>query len=262
VVADDRARLDLLYDLAKRLGAMENANELIAHATERIREFYGAEGCSVLLLDRTGHYFLFPTTAQERGSQTTPDALARIRFPADQGVAGWVLQHGDGLWVPDTAADDRFYSGVDQMTGAVTRSLLCVPLRTLSGKIGVVEVINPATIMPEEDVAFLSTLASDLALAYEKADLQGHIRRELQEVRSIGFTVGLGLIGVGLLVASLASMAHLALALPLPQLFLRPGVLAGVALAASGGFVLVALRRRTRVSPLPPADTAVPAGGA
>jgi GAF domain-containing protein len=251
-VADDRARLDLLYDLAKRLGTMEDANELIVHATERIRAFYGAEGCSVLLLDRTGRHFQFPTTAQERGSKTTPDALSHIRFPADQGVAGWVLQRGEGIWVPDTTADERFYSGVDQVTGAVTRSLLCVPLRTLSGKIGVVEVINPATIAPEEDVAFLSTLAGDLALAYEKADLQGRIRRELAEVRSIGFTVGLGLIGVGLLVASLASLAHLALALPLPQLFLRPGVLAGLALAASGFGVLIALRRRIASSAMPP----------
>jgi GAF domain-containing protein len=251
-VADDRARLDLLYDLAKRLGSMENANALIADATERIRDFYGAEGCSVLLLDRTGRHFRFPTTAQERGSQTTSDELARIRFPADQGVAGWVLQRGEGLWVPDTSADERFYSGVDQMTGAVTRSLLCVPLRTMSGKIGVVEVMNPATIEPDEDVAFLSTLAGDLALAYEKADLQGRIRRELTELRSIAFTAGLGLIGVGLLVVSLSSMAHLALALPLGQLVLRPGVLVGLVLAAGGFGVLFAMRRRTRVSAMPP----------
>jgi GAF domain-containing protein len=243
-VADDRDRLDLLYDLAKRLASMQDADELIAYATRRIRQFFRAEGCSVLLLDRSGREFRFPVSAQGMGSATNPEALRRIRFPADQGVAGWVLGRGEGIWVPDTASDQRFYKGVDRETGTVTRSLVCAPLRTLSGTIGVIEVINPVVgPEPDEDVEFLTAIASDVAAAYEKADLQRRIRREATELRYIGFTVGLALVGAGLLIASVAALGHLAHALPVRQLLLRPGVVGGVTVAIAGIAVLVAIRR-------------------
>lgn len=242
-MADDRDRLDLLYDLAKRLGSTQDADELIAYATRRIRQFFRAEGCSVLLLDRSGREFRFPVSAQGMTSPTNPDALKRIRFPADQGVAGWVVARGEGVFVPDTSTDQRFYKGVDQVTGAVTRSLMCVPLRTLSGAIGVVEVMNPVSDTPTEDVEFLTALASDVAVAYEKADLQRRIRREATELRYIGFTVGLALLGVGVLIAAFAALGHLAHARPVVEVALRPGVLGGTGLAACGLVVLLAVRR-------------------
>jgi len=246
-MADDRDRLDLLYDLGKRLGSMQSSDELIAYATRRIRQFFRAEGCSILLLDRTGREFRFPVSAQGMGSATTSEELRRIRFPADRGVAGWVHMRSEGVWVPDTANDQRFYQGVDASTGSVTRSLMCVPLRTLSGPIGVIEVVNPVVgPTPEDDVEFLTALASDVGAAYEKADLQRRMRREVTELRYIGFTVGLALIGIGLLIAGFAALAHLAHALPVAQLLLRPGVLGGGGVAASGVVLLLAIRRAAR----------------
>ena len=243
-MVDDRERLDLLYDLGKRLASMETADELIEHATDRIREFFRAEGCAVLLLDAASREFRFPVSAQGTRSATTPEALERIRFPADQGVAGWVVKHGEGAWVPDTATDGRFYHGVDQQTGAVTRSLMCVPLRTLSGPIGVVEVMNPEVgPVPDDDLDFLGAIASDVAAAYEKADLQRRIHREVTELRYIGFTVGIALMAVGLLIAAFAALGHLAYAMPLAKLVLRPDVLGGVGVMLSGVVLLLVVRR-------------------
>lgn len=243
-MATDRDRLDLLYDLAKRLGTAERPDELIAYATDRIRESFRAEGCSVLLLDRGGREFRFPVAAQGSDSPADPDTLRRIRFPADRGVAGWVLARGEGVFVPDTARDERFYHGVDDLTGTVTRSLLCVPLRTMAGVIGVVEVVNPVVgPVPEDDVAFLTAVASDVAAAYEKADLQRRVRREAAELRTLGFTVGVALVGLGLATAGVAAVGHLAHALPVAEVAVRPGVLGGIALAASGVVVLLFVRR-------------------
>lgn len=243
-MANDRDRLDLLYDVGKRLASVESADELIAYATRRIRQFFRAEGCSILLLDRSGREFRFPVSAQGMGSATSPEELSRIRFPADRGVAGWVHMRGEGVWVPDTATDQRFYQGVDAMTGSVTRSLMCVPLRALSGAIGVVEVVNPVVgPNPEDDLEFLGALATDVAAAYEKAELQRRIRREAAELRYIGFTVGLALVGAGLLIAAFSALGALAHALPVRQLALRPGVVGGVAAVAAGVVVLLAVRR-------------------
>jgi GAF domain-containing protein len=246
-MADDRDRLDLLYDLGKRLASAGSAEELIAYATRRIRQFFRAEGCSILLLDRTGREFRFPVSAQGMGSATNPEELSRIRFPADRGVAGWVHMRGEGVWVPDTTNDQRFYQGVDQTTGAVTHSLMCVPLRTLSGPIGVVEVMNPIVgPAPEDDLEFLSALASDVGAAYEKAELQRRIRQEATELRYIGFTVGLVLVGIGVAIAAFAALGYLAHALPVRQVLLRPSVVGGAGVALSGLVVLLAVRRTAR----------------
>jgi phosphoserine phosphatase RsbU/P len=243
-MADDRARLNLLYDLGKRLASMHDADELITHAAHQIREFFQAEGCSVLLLDPSGREFRFPVFVNRTGSATNPGVLSKIGFPAGRGVAGWVLEHGEGIWVPDTERDERFYKGVDQLTGAVTRSLMCVPLRTASGMIGVVEVMNPVvTAIPEDDVNFLAAISSDVAAAYEKADLQRRIHREVSELRYIGLAVGIALITVGLLVASFAAFSHLARALPISRLLLRAEVLGGIGAAAGGTALLLAIRR-------------------
>jgi hypothetical protein len=67
-----------------------------------------------------------------------------------------VLQHGEVAVVPDAAADPLFYGGIDEQTGFETRTVLCAPLRTQLGSLGVVEVVNaPPDRMSAEDVEFL-----------------------------------------------------------------------------------------------------------
>jgi GAF domain-containing protein len=146
--------------------------------------------------------------------------------------------------VPDVARDERFYKGVDQLTGAVTQSLMCVPLRTSAGPIGVIEVMNPTVAAaPEDDVRFLGAIAGDVATAYEKADLQRRIQQEASELRYIGVAVGIALAVTGTLVAAFAAFGHLARALPAAQLVTRIEVLCGVGVAAGGIALLLAVRR-------------------
>jgi GAF domain-containing protein len=124
---------------------------------------------------------------------------------------------------------------------------MCVPLRTFSGAIGVVELMNPVvTSTPQDDVNFLGAIANDVAAAYEKADLQRRIQQEANELRYIGIVVGIALITVGLLVASFAVFGHLARALPISQLWERIEALGGIGLAAGGLLLLLAIRRAAR----------------
>jgi len=86
--------------------------------------------------------FYVPVASQRESREAGDTLLAEVRFPADRGVGGWVLEHGEA--VQDAAHDARFYSGVDRLTNLTTHAILCAPLRTRSGIIGVIEVINPA----------------------------------------------------------------------------------------------------------------------
>src|SRR6185436_6398535 len=95
----------------------------------------------------------------------------------------------------------------------------------------------------QDDVNFLGAIAGDVATAYEKADLQRRITQEANELRYIGFGVGIALTVAGMLLAAFAAFGHLARALPASQVFTRIEVLSGLGVAAGGIALLLAVRR-------------------
>ena len=234
-------RLHLLYDVNQRLATFTELDELLRYATRRTREVLDAEGCAILLLDPTRREFYFPIASQAEASKSSEARLAEIRFPADRGIAGWVLGHEQATAVNDVANDPRFYGGVDQQTNITTRAVLCAPLRGRAGNIGVIEVINPTSgAFADDDVEFLEALADDIAVAHEKAQLYETLHHEIIGLRQAGRYLGTALIVLGLLLAAGATIGHLAVSLPLRELATRPGMLAAIA-AVVLGVVLVAV---------------------
>jgi len=236
-------RLHLLYEVNRRLTAFTDLDELLHYATARTRELFQAEGCGLLLVDRERQQFYFPIASQSATSQASEASLAEIRFPIDRGIAGWVVSHDEAALVDDTATDPRFFAGVDAKTHVSTRSLLCAPLRTPDGNIGVVEVINPSpSALTRDDLEFLEALATDIALAHEKALLYERLRGEVVSLRQACAFAGYGLLGIGVVFSLGTVLGHLAWALPMSELLTRPGVLAGLA-AIGVGTSLVGVAR-------------------
>src|SRR5690606_7316122 len=119
--------LHVLADLSRSLATYTDLDALVHYATERVRALFDAEGCALLLLDAERREFCFPVASQ--GPPGSAAALAEVRFPADRGIAGWVLANDESALVPDVARDPRFYDAVDRQTAMRTRALLCAPLR-------------------------------------------------------------------------------------------------------------------------------------
>jgi Nif-specific regulatory protein len=165
----------LLYDLGRKLAALIELEELLPYTIGRVKELFRVESAAILLLDATGETLLFPYV-----DDADPAVIARLqkmRVPRERGIAGWVVSHGEPLLVCDVAGDPRFYAEVDRSLGRTTRDLLCVPLRTRRGVIGVVEVINKCdgTLTPE-DLAFLDALSGSVAVAIENARLFAELK--------------------------------------------------------------------------------------
>src|SRR5262249_53010277 len=179
-MALDGERVELLYAVTRRLATLHDVDELVRFATQRLREVFGADGCAILLLDEKRREFRFPVASQRAGAKTSEAALSEVRFPADQGIAGAVLAGGEAILVNDAQNDPRFYSGVDHQTGVTTRTLLAAPLRSPTGAVGVIEVVNPSSSpVHADDLEFLNALASDVAVAYEKARLYERLGDEI-----------------------------------------------------------------------------------
>ncbi len=128
-MATEAERLALLYELNRRLATFTDLDELVGYATRRAHELFKADGCALLLIDRSRRELYFPVASQREG-HTSGEPLSEIRFAAELGIAGWVLGRDEGVIVDDARNDPRFYTGVDKRTGLVTRTVLCAPLRT------------------------------------------------------------------------------------------------------------------------------------
>ena len=177
-------RLELLYEVNRRLTRFTDLEALIGFTTRRARELLQADGCACLLLSDDRTELTFPIASQSEGTAEAGVALKEIRFPADQGIAGWVLAQDEPALVADAANDARVYRGVGAQTGLQTKSLLCAPLRGPSGMIGVLEVLNPMENQPAAaDLEFLEAIANEVAVAHTRVHLVARLERENTQLR-------------------------------------------------------------------------------
>jgi Nif-specific regulatory protein len=172
-----------LYEIGQSLCSIHDLDLLLRFAMERVVVLLEVGSSSIILLDgeRQELYFKVADDIDSHVGQKPQE----IRFPAEQGIAGWVVREGISALVPDVEQDPRFYGGVDTQTGMKTKSLICVPLKTKDRIIGVLEAINKRKgSFFQEDIRLLESLASQLAIAIENAQLIQELqaaRERLQE---------------------------------------------------------------------------------
>lgn len=232
-------RLHVLYEVNRRLTTFSDLDELLRYATQQARELLEAEGCALLLVDRERKEFYFPVASQAVSTQSGAAELAEIRFGIDRGIAGWVLSNDQPALVNDAARDPRFFDGVDRRSHLTTHALLCAPLRTRAGNIGVIEVVNPASgAFSAEDLEFLEALANDIGVAHEKARLYEQLRGEVLGLRRLCALGGAGMAAIGVLFILATLLGHLAWALPLRELPTRPGIISGALALLTGAFLI------------------------
>ena len=133
---------------------------------------------SIIKCER-GTIFLNDSKTEELYSRVAQGNFMReIRFMNSKGVAGWSYTNDKGAIVDDAYKDDRFNKNVDIRTGFRTKSILCTPLRTVSGKkIGVSQLLNKKDDkFSEEDLELLEAMTAQAAIA-----IQSHVALEQME---------------------------------------------------------------------------------
>ncbi len=174
--------LALFLEMSHSFHALVDVEALLPLILDKLTALMDAEASSVILYDAERGELYFPVASDDR--LESPDRLKEVRFPATEGISGWVLREGQSVLVPDVPRDPRFYRSVDRQMGTQSRSLICAPLRTRSGIIGVTQVINkkhgPFT---QEDLGLLDAIAGSIAVALENARLYQTLRQEKESIQ-------------------------------------------------------------------------------
>ncbi len=178
-----RRRIDELATLSlisQAITSTLDLQETLTTITDHAIRLLDAMAASVTLLDEVEGNLRF-----EAASGPSSDFVREMDLAIEQGIVGWVIQHGEPALVPDVSQDIRFFDGVDRQSGFTTHSILCVPLQTRERTIGAIEVINKRNgSFNQRDLRLLNWLTMPAITAIENARLfeAEHRAREQAEI--------------------------------------------------------------------------------
>jgi PAS domain S-box-containing protein len=173
--------LALLNRASQSFVSTLDLDQVLHNVLEGVRRFLGVTAWSAWLVEpETGDIVCQQVTDPQE------EAVLGWRLAPGQGIAGWVVSHGEGLIVPDTRVDKRHFKGVDKQLGLEMRSMLSVPLRAKQEVIGALQVVDTEPDrFSDRDLMLLEPLAATAAIAIENARLYEQAQKEINERKRV-----------------------------------------------------------------------------
>jgi signal transduction histidine kinase len=171
-------RFSAVLEIATLLSSVRDLDALLRTVMDRLSSLLQAEAATLFMLD---------AEKQELWSRVLRGGgqLDEIRLPLGTGIAGHVMATGQSLLLGDAYTDSHFHPNIDRMSGFVTKSMIAVPLKHVSGRIlGVVEVLNRKTnVFSAEDLALVEAVATQIAAVLDNVLLYEELRAQNEALR-------------------------------------------------------------------------------
>lgn len=164
---DKYEEVNFLYDFSAKIAAALGVSEVSQLVVTEAKKLIEATNVSVMLLNqKTGKLEIISARGKEYNSKT--------EIGPNIGIAGHILVSGKAEIVNDVLSDPRYIRGNNQL-----RSLICAPLTTQNGTIGVINLSNNEPVnYTAQDLKLFTALASQAAAAIENAILHENKLKE------------------------------------------------------------------------------------
>ena len=177
-------RYDALVRVSEALRAYRDRDSLFSSLARELRPVLGFSFLSIGLYDARTH------TVDRLGTRSDRRAARAARPTADESLTYFVVTQQKPLLIPDVELETRFSQAMGYMRQQHMRSTCSLPLTTRQRRIGM---LLAASTEPDaygsEDVAFLSLVANQVALAIDDAmnygDLQDALALERERQRNL-----------------------------------------------------------------------------
>jgi GAF domain-containing protein len=146
------------------VGSTESFRALLGAIVQVARAIFGAKASSILLLDEEADELVFEAVVGEG-----EESLLGMRFPADHGIAGWVLATRTPLVIEDVEQDPRHARDVAEGTGYVPKGIMAAPLLTDESVLGVLSVLDrpEQSLFSLQEMELLGLFANQAAIAVD-----------------------------------------------------------------------------------------------
>jgi diguanylate cyclase (GGDEF)-like protein len=163
-----RAKADLLvfHEIARALTSSQDLDSTLETILSQIQRVFRPETSALLLNDQKQRDLYYAIAQGRYGPR-----LSHLRVAFGEGMAGWVAEQGEPLIVSEDSGKDLPHPGVYDNIGFEVRSAACIPLRSRSRTVGVIQLFNlPSEMLSEYAISLLLVLCDFAAIAVENAN--------------------------------------------------------------------------------------------
>ena len=165
--------LALLNEISRELTSILDLDQLLKRVGDLLLEIIDYQMFSILLLDETRSKLVHRFSVRFK-----ENVQIKHDIPLGRGLVGAAAQEKRGIVVPDVNQDPRYIR-----LNPETRSELCVPLIYKDQVIGVLDLEHTRrNYFTDDHLRIMSTLAAQIAIAIENAQLYERIKREEQRL--------------------------------------------------------------------------------
>jgi HD-GYP domain-containing protein (c-di-GMP phosphodiesterase class II) len=157
-----RNRLDQIFAVTKDLREEIYGDILLNKIMEHSLSITQSDAGAIFLVENDT--LVFKIVKGEKS-----DELKGRTVLKGKGIAGWVAVNNQPLLIADVKSDERFDPDVDLVTGDETKSILCVPMTTIAGVEGVIELNKKDDHYSVRDVELITYLADQAAASLVQA---------------------------------------------------------------------------------------------
>lgn len=181
IISDYSLRLDRLLNITKDLREEVYGDILLEKIMDYALSITYSDAGSLLLMD-DNKKLVFRIV---RGEKHAP--LLGTAVEAGKGLTGWAAEKGLTVRIDNASKDERFNPDFDALTGFVTKSIMCVPLKTKERVIGVLVLLNkkdghPYRTRDEEIITYLADQAANSILKTQFLEDQKNYEIHLTEI--------------------------------------------------------------------------------
>lgn len=157
----------IMRDLQGKLDGHLNLSDSLGVALNAVVEAANAEAGTFWFYNKFGDNLIYPRSVY-RG-----DPLIGVTLTPGQGIAGQVIENGKPVIVSDCQSDPRWANKIDEKTGFVTVTMICVPLIVDKYVIGCVQIINKTdnSFFDKTDLNFAVALAESSGSLFKASGL-------------------------------------------------------------------------------------------
>ena len=179
-VAERTKALTTSAEVSRRLTSILDPNELTSAVVNQIQSAFNYYYAQIYLFDETGENLVLTAGTGDAGAEMMKRGH---RLPKGRGLVGRAAENNQSLLVIDTSQDPNW---LPNELLPDTKTETAIPIAVGDRVLGVLDVQDDVTndITPE-DVTLLESLAGQVAISIQNADLYGRAEAALQEAKSL-----------------------------------------------------------------------------
>ena len=178
--AQERRRLEVLYDVTRRLAAVPDSEKVLDFIVNSATGLLGADAAGLRLVDGDD-------LVLKARTESATEIMARVRLHHGESLSGQVLATGQPIAVEDLVKDTRYDARHKRAALELGfHGFLSVPLRAHERIIGVLNIYTKRRrrFKPDE-IALLATFADQASVAIEKDRMLQEAREHATQLQAL-----------------------------------------------------------------------------